>query len=134
MVEKDILIDGAGGVLGRLAAFAAKQALRGNKVLIFNCNNVIISGTKSNIMARYNEKRARGSDAQKGPYIPRQPKDLFKRTIRGMLQYKKVQGMKAYRRITTFADVPQQYVAQKKLTFKRDVHKHITLLELSRLI
>lgn len=134
MVEKQVLIDATGGVLGRVAAFAAKQAIRGNKVEIFNCNAAIVSGNKPNIIARYKEKRARGSSAQKGPYIPRQPKDLMKRTIRGMLQYKKVLGMKAYRRITTYADVPQDYVSQKKLTFKRDVHKCMTLLELSKLL
>ncbi len=130
--EKQILIDAAGGVLGRVCAFAAKQAIRGNKVEIFNCNSAIVSGNKPNIIARYKERR--GSDAQKGPYIPRLPKDMMKRTIRGMLQYKKVLGMKAYRRITTYADVPQEYAAQKKLTFKRDVHKCMTLLELSRLL
>lgn len=132
--EKEMLIDGSCGVLGRIATFSAKQALRGNKVIILNCDKIIISGRKKDILERYKQKRERGGDAMKGPFFPRLPHDIMRRTIRGMLQYKKVQGSKAFKRITCYPDVPEKYANQKKLTFKKDVPRFMTLGELSRLV
>ena len=95
MTDEEILIDGSQGVLGRVCTYAAKQALTGKKVIIVNCDDLIVSGNKDNILERYNRKRARGGDAQKGPYFPRLPKDIVRRTVRGMLKYKKVFGSRA---------------------------------------
>jgi len=133
-MEEEILIDGSHGVLGRVCTYAAKQALTGRKVIIVNCEELIVSGNKKNILEIYKQKRARGGDAQKGPYFPRLPKDIVRRTIRGMLKYKKVYGSDAFKRVTCFPDVPEKYASKKKINFKRDVSKSLTLKEISRLI
>ena len=47
-----IIIDGANATLGRLASYAAKQALNGENINIFNCELAMISGKRYNIMER----------------------------------------------------------------------------------
>ena len=43
MKEKKLkIIDGKGTILGRLASYAAKEALKGEEIVILNCNEVII--------------------------------------------------------------------------------------------
>ena len=42
------IIDGKNAVLGRLASFAAKEALRGEEIVILNCEQIIITGNKRN--------------------------------------------------------------------------------------
>ncbi len=131
---EELVIDGSSCILGRTCTYAAKQALTGKKVVIVNCADLIVSGNKKNILERYKTKRARGGDAQKGPYFPRLPKDIVRRTIRGMLKYKKVQGNKAFKRIICFPDTPERYINSKKVSFKSNIQKSITLKELSRLM
>ena len=43
------VIDGKGAILGRLASYAAKEALKGEEIVILNCEEVIISGNKQMI-------------------------------------------------------------------------------------
>ncbi len=43
------IIDGKDAVLGRLASYAAKEALKGEEVIIVNCKEVIITGNKKDI-------------------------------------------------------------------------------------
>ena len=42
MVNKILVIDGEDGVLGRIASFAAKQALLGKEIKIVNCNKLLV--------------------------------------------------------------------------------------------
>lgn len=106
-----MIIDGTNMILGRLATFAARKALEGEKVVIVNAEKVIISGKKSNIMAQYEEKVDRGNRL-KGPYFPRQPDRLVRRTIRGMLPYKQERGRLAFKRIMCYMGVPNQFKDQ----------------------
>ena len=45
------IIDGKNTVLGRLASFAAKEALKGEEIVVLNCEQVIITGNKKNSSA-----------------------------------------------------------------------------------
>ena len=47
------VIDGTNAVLGRLASYAAKQALQGEEIAIVNSEQIIITGNKKNIKAHY---------------------------------------------------------------------------------
>lgn len=134
--EKEIIIDGEMSVLGRMASFAAKQALLGNKVVVLNCDKVIIIGTPRDIVARYQHRRSRGKSSQKGPYISKEPSLVVKRTVRGMLQYKKAQGSKAFKRVICYNDAPKEYEKydKNKISFKKDASKFITLSKLASLV
>ena len=98
-------IDAANTLLGRIATVAAKQALLGNKVNIYNCEKAIISGRKKMVLAHYKKRLSRGT--YKGPFTIKNPDRFVKRTIRGMLPYKKERGVKAYKRIRCYRGLPE---------------------------
>jgi large subunit ribosomal protein L13 len=93
-------------ILGRMASFAAKKALLGETVNIVNCEKAIVTGNKKTLLLQFKRKRDMGIPS-KGPFFPRSPERIVKRTIRGMLPYKQEKGMKAFKRIKCYTGVPE---------------------------
>ncbi|MBR9678427.1 MAG: 50S ribosomal protein L13 [Nanoarchaeota archaeon] len=102
---KTIIINAEDTVLGRLASYAAKQAREGNQIRIINAEKAIITGSKENIREKYKIRRERG-DVYKGPFFPRTVIGLVKRSVRGMLPYKKDAGRKALSRVKVYKGFP----------------------------
>ena len=101
------VINGDGLLLGRLASIAAQRALAGEELAIVNVEKVVISGSRARVLANYKHKRERGaSGAHWGPFVPRRPDHLMKRTIRGMLPYKRPRGVEAMKAIKCYVGVP----------------------------
>ena len=61
------IIDGKNAILGRLASYTAKEALKGEEIIIINCDQIIITGNKKNIKEKFEAKRNRVGSSQKGP-------------------------------------------------------------------
>ena len=129
-----IVIDGTYAALGRLAAIAAKNALKGNKVVVCNCEDIIIIGKPKSIIENYKIKFARGLGRQKGPYYSRLPERFVKRTIRGMLPHKKPRGRQAFDRIKCYVGVPEKYKEVEKISLKRQAANFITMSKLCKLV
>jgi large subunit ribosomal protein L13 len=133
METETVIIDATNGILGRIASFAAKEALKGKSVVVLNCANAIITGKRGTLISIYHRKRARGGSSLKGPFFPKHPHRLMKRTIRGMVPYKKERGRLALKRIKCLADTPKEYEQAKKISFSSSPKsKNITLEELSK--
>ncbi len=94
-------------VVGRIATIAAKKALLGELVNIVNCEQAVLSGTKTVTLARMLHMRERGTWA-KGPFIHRMPDRLMKRMIRGMVPWDRGRGKMAMRKIKCYLGVPNQ--------------------------
>lgn len=107
-----MIIDGKDLILGRLAAFAAKKALEGDSVIIVNAEQVILTGTKKLLLENFIHKQHMGH-AFNGPFYPKMPDRIVKRTIRGMLPYKQERGLRAYKRVKCFMGIPESYKNQK---------------------
>ena len=128
------IINGDGLLLGRLASITASRALAGEEIAIVNVEKVIISGSRARVLANYRHKRERGaSGAHWGPFVPRRPDNLMKRTIRGMLPYKRPRGVDAMKRIRCYVGVPAGF-AGKEMEVPEEVHmnrlnnpNHVTL-------
>ena len=81
-------------VLGRLASTVAKQLLSAKKagedtrVIIVNAEKAIVTGKRTSVMSDYRAKYEL-NHARKGPFFPRMPDQILKRTVRGMLPYQK---------------------------------------------
>jgi len=116
--QEPVIIDASNLILGRLASFAAKRALRGEEVVVFNVENAVISGTKANIVEEAMRRlKTRTLAAQyKAPTHPRRPDTYVRRVIRGMMPRKKAKGRNALRRVRVFMGVPEEY--QGKSTVK----------------
>ena len=81
-------------VLGRLARVVAKQLITAKKagedtrVIIVNAEKAIVTGKRSTILSDYRAKYEL-NHPRKGPFFPRMPDQILKRTVRGMLPYQK---------------------------------------------
>lgn len=123
-------------ILGRLATFVAKQALLGEKVEIINCERAVVSGSKENVLAHYKWKREVG-DTFKGPFFSRGPDRIVKRTVRGMLPYKKDRGRKAFSKVRCYIGIPESlkdknYISVSNANIKRWSQNYITVGEISK--
>ncbi|MEK6896615.1 MAG: 50S ribosomal protein L13 [Nanoarchaeota archaeon] len=129
----EVVIDAHNALLGRLASYAAKQALRGHSVIVVNCAEAVISGNARSIIEEYQVARARGGYAQKGPYFPKQPQRIVKRTIRGMLPHRQHRGLDALNRVRCYDRVPVNYADAKKIKAGKDKRiKTISIQELAK--
>lgn len=100
-----IVIDAKNLILGRLSAYAVKQALQGETVHVVNADKAVITGNKKRILESYRRKRELGAPLI-GPFHLRMPDRLVKRCIRGMLDYKSSRGKDAFARIKCHIGVP----------------------------
>ncbi|MDI6885441.1 MAG: 50S ribosomal protein L13 [archaeon] len=135
-MEREI-IDGEGLILGRLASSVAKRLLneKDTEIVIVNAERVVISGSKERIFKDYKEKKDRGS-REKGPFYPKMPDRIVKRTIRGMLPYKQAKGREALSRVNVYLGIPDEYetMVQKKVEnagAERLSRKYVTIGEVS---
>lgn len=133
-VTMTTIIDATGLVLGRMATVVAKRALNGEEVHIVNAEKAIIVGaSKKSIEARYTFKREVGTH-RKGPFFPREPHLLVKRTIRGMLPYQKPNGRAALKRIRAYIGVPKELDGKETTPCEeanKDARTFMTVKELS---
>ena len=106
--ETPIIIDASNTVTGRLASVCAKELLKGKTIAIVNAQNAVISGEPKYIFEKYTEKRERG-DPYHGPFYPKEPDQIIKRVIRGMLPYKKGRGIDAFSRIKVYISIPEEF-------------------------
>ena len=90
--QHTLVYDASDKILGRLASHVASQMLTARKsgkqqrVIILNAENAIVSGPKKRVLGKYRAKYEL-NHARKGPFYPRMPDQIFKRTVRGMLPY-----------------------------------------------
>jgi len=130
------IIDASGAILGRLSTNTAKRLLKGEEIAIVNSEKAIISGKKSSIKNRYKKKREVGT-YRKGPFYPKMPDQIVKRTIRGMIPYQTPHGRTAFKRLKCYIGVPKEFEG-KKFEIIKEAEKqpveYVTIKELSRLL
>jgi large subunit ribosomal protein L13 len=128
------IIDADGAVLGRMCTTVAKRLLNEETIIIINTEKAIISGKKSSIKNRYKQKRELGT-YRKGPFFPRMPDRLVKRTVRGMIPYQTPHGRAAFKRLKCYMGIPKEFEGKKieKIgTAEKVPTEFITIMELSR--
>ena len=106
------IIDASGATLGRLSTNAAKRLLKGEEIAVINSEKAIISGKKPTIKENYKEKRELGT-YRKGPFYPRMPDQIVKRTIRGMIPYQTPHGRSAFKRLKCYIGIPKEFEGKK---------------------
>ena len=109
-----MIIDAKDTILGRLSSYVAKQALLGRKVDVINCEECVVSGRKHAILDEYLRRLDRKAPG-KGPFFYRRPEMLVKRTIRGMLPFKRARGREAFENIKCHLGFPEELKNEKSL-------------------
>jgi large subunit ribosomal protein L13 len=134
-----IVVDGTDLLAGRLSSNVAKMLLEGNRVTIVNCEKIMISGSKKNIVKNYKDFLAVASilHPEHGPYHPRRPDTMIAKMVRGMLPRKKPSGQAAHKRLRTYIGVPSEFRSSKKTVFDnakitRPVANYTTMSDLAK--
>jgi large subunit ribosomal protein L13 len=131
------VINADGLIMGRLASSVAKRLLAGETISIVNAEKAIISGSRVTTLGEYREKRTIGS-REFGPYFPRRPERIIKRTVRGMLPYKRARGKDALSRLKVHVGVPAELrdsemtVLEEASVERLSTARYITVGDLSR--
>jgi large subunit ribosomal protein L13 len=130
-----------GMILGRFASHIAKLLLenertgKSEEIVVVNAEKTIIVGSKDTILRRYHFLRRVGSH-RKGPYYPRMPDRILRRTIRGMIPYQRPIGRSAFKMLTVYIGIPRDLRenSMRVVESAREIHatKKMTLKELSR--
>ena len=127
--------DADGLVLGRQASTVADLLLKSTRagnsdqVVIVNAEKAVVSGKPKSVFATYHDKYAL-NHARKGPFFPRMPDMILKRTVRGMLPYQeKSSGRRALRNLRVeigcpshlSGDLPEGHEAGDDSKIRRDL-------------
>ena len=131
------IIDADGLILGRLASHVAKRLLNGEEIVVVNAEKALITGGKDDVIAHFRHRRDVGS-GRKGPLYPRTPHMMFKRSVRGMLPYKKPRGRDAYKRLKVHISVPRELQKAKfesvEGASQLSTQRYMTLGEVSKVL
>ena len=110
------IINGKNAVLGRLASYVAKEALKGEEIVILNCEEIIITGNKKYIEEEFKTRRSRFGHGQKGPKLSKSSDKMVKRAIRGMLpDHREGRGRVAFKKIKCYVGVPKEFQDAKTI-------------------
>ena len=136
-----IIINGEGHILGRLASVVSKNLLEGEEVVVLNAEKIMITGNKDWAYAKYKQRVDRASISNPrdlGPKYPRRPDDIFRRTVRGMLPFKKSKGRTAFKGLKAYVGVPEEFENVEADMIPEaeynDIKKGIELGEVSKLL
>ena len=140
-INVPIVVDATDHIAGRLSSNVAKLLIKGNRVSIVNCDKIMISGTRSNIISEYRDFLEINSinHWKHGPKHPRRPDTIMKKMIRGMLPKEKPSGKEAHKRLRTYIGSPKEVKSLKKIKFekamiKRSSSNYTTMADLGRTV
>jgi len=119
-IDKPIVVDATDHIAGRLSSNVAKLLLNGNRVSIVNCEKIMLSGTRTNIIYHYRKFLEVNSviHPRHGPVHARRPDTIMTRMVRGMLPKKKPSGLLAHKRLRTYIGSPRELSSFEKIQFK----------------
>ncbi|ESP89467.1 50S ribosomal protein L13 [Candidatus Halobonum tyrrellensis] len=100
----DQVVDARDCIMGRVASEVAQRALDGERVAVVNAERAVITGNPETTMEKYRTRSELGSD--RGPEYPKRPDRIFKRSIRGMVPYKKPRGREAFENVRVYVGNP----------------------------
>ncbi len=111
MIEYQLL-DATDKILGRFCSQVAKRALLGERIVIINAKDAIISGNQRDIHEKYLAKLniSTATNPRRGPFWPRRPDTFMRNVVKKMLPRKKLRGKEALRLVHIYiSDIPERF-------------------------
>ena len=121
-------------IMGRMASYVAKILMAGDEVAIINSEKAIITGTPSNVLKEYKTRRAIRHQ-RKGPFYPKMPDRIIKRSVKGMLPSQCAEGRDALKRLKVYIGEPKALEGDKikvKASRNPKVERFIYVGDISR--
>ncbi|QIW24862.1 50S ribosomal protein L13 [Sulfolobus sp. S-194] len=141
MSEQLVVVNAENQILGRMATHIAKLLIQGKRVVVVNAEKAIISGPRARVVRGYSlifSVRKFQNPEKNTIKRPRNPINIVKRTVRGMLPKNK-SGKMMLKNLIVFIGIPDEYKDKQMIRFedadvKRLKGKYITVSELSKLL
>ena len=102
------IYDASNLIIGRLSSTVAKEVLLGETIAIVNCENAIITGSKKTIVSKFETFKNIGKPFH-GPFTPKMPDRIIRRSIKRMLPHKASRGRAAFKRVMCYIGVPSEF-------------------------
>ena len=117
MFEKEIVIDGRGHLVGRLASKVAKELLCGQRVVVVRCEGLQLSGSQFRNNIKYHEflNKSNNTNPRRNFKHYKSPSRMFWRSLRGMLPHKTSKGKAALQKLKVFEGIPAPYDQKKRM-------------------
>jgi len=117
MFEREVVIDGRGHLLGRLASKVAKELLNGQRVVVVRCELLLRSGSLFRNKLKYHEflRKGMNTNPRRGQFHYRSPSRIFWRVVRGMLPHKTPKGSVALGHLKVFEGIPYPYDQKRRM-------------------
>lgn len=141
MSEQIVIVNAENQILGRMSTHIAKLLIQGKKVIVVNAEKAIISGPRARVIQGYSlifgVKKFQNPE-KNTIKRPRNPINIIKRTVRGMLPKTKSRRM-MLKNLVVYIGIPNEYKDKQMIRFedadvKRLKGKYITVGELSKLL
>ena len=140
--DRPIVVDATNHIAGRLSSNVAKLLKQGHRVSIVNCEKIMYSGTRSNLIKEYREVLEINSiiNPKHGPVHYRRPDTIITKMIRQMLPYdRKPSGKESIKRLRAYIGSPKELKSLEKTQFekakiKKSPSNYTTMGELCRVI
>ena len=115
--KKEIVVDGRGHLLGRLASIVAKNLLNGVHVTVVRCEEINQTGVHIRNKFKFIQflRKKTNTNPKRGPIHERAPSRWFARVVRGMLPEKNRRSTEAQGRLRTFEGIPPPYDKVKRM-------------------
>ena len=113
-------IDATHLVVGRMASLVAEKLLKGESVIIANCEKAIFTGNPIRLQQLWQTRldlRPKGNP-ETGPRFHRMPDRIVREIIEGMVPFRRERGVQAMRRLRVFIGVPSAHKDHKWETLK----------------
>ena len=107
--NKQIVIDAANCISGRICSHVSKLLLQGNRVTIVNAEKAMLSGHRYKTIQLYKEHLEINSVTNPihGPFHPRRPDTILTKMVRGMIPKRKSSGIEAFKRLRVYIGIPE---------------------------
>ncbi|MHA7734831.1 50S ribosomal protein L13 [Candidatus Nitrosopumilus sp. SW] len=140
--DRPIVVDATDHIAGRLSSNVAKLLKQGHRVSLVNCEKIMYSGTRSNLIKEYREFLEINSiiNPKHGPVHYRRPDTIITKMIRQMLPYdRKPSGKESIKRLRAYIGSPKELKSLEKTQFekakiKKSASNYTTMGELCRVI
>ena len=107
--QKQIVVNAANCIAGRICSHVAKLLLQGNRVAVVNAEKSMLSGNRYKTISLYKEHLEINSVTNPihGPFHPRRPDTILTKMVRGMVPKSKGSGIEAFKRLRVYIGIPE---------------------------
>jgi len=115
-----LVVDGNNLILGRAATRIAKELLKGEEVVLLNCEKLRISGKGNVTFEKYVARRRAHAKAnpEHSAHWQRVPHLLVRRIIRGMLPWSSARGRRAFKRLRVHEGARDEELLKKAVRWE----------------